>query len=104
MKLLLHSSLFLILLLGLVSSRPSMQRLLINNHIWEVPNEPGWEDVIQDAEPVRHLLHKCKTSAECRHIVQRLRDIFQQHSVSRDYLQRNTDDTNDIINSIFKWG
>jgi hypothetical protein len=81
-----------------------MQRLLINNHIWEVPNEPGWEEVIKDAESVRYLLHKCKTAAECRHIANRLRDIFLRHSVSRQYLERNTNDANDLLNSIFKWG
>jgi hypothetical protein len=104
MNLFLYSSLLLLLVLGMVSSRPTMQRFLINNHIWEVPNEPGWETVIQDAESVRQLLHKCKTATECLHIAKRLRNVFQRHAVSRAYLERNTNDADDLINSIFKWG
>lgn len=100
----LRSVLLLLLLVGMVLSRPIMQRIVINNHAWEVPNEPGWKDVVTDAEPIRHLLDECKTTAECRQIVNEMRTVFYRHSVSRKYLESNTDDANDVLDSIFKWG
>lgn len=93
-----------LLLSVIVSSRPPMQRLLINNHMWEVPNEPGWNEVIEDAESIRRLLHKCKSAAECHHIVKQLRDVFHRYSVARKYLESNSQDPDDLFRSIFKWG
>jgi len=81
-----------------------MQRIMINNHVWEVPNEPGWEEVIKEAESVRQYLHKCTTAAECRRIVNQLRDVFSRYSVSRKYLESSASDDNDMLDSIFKWG
>lgn len=85
----------------IVFSRPSMQRLLINNHMWEVPNEPGWDEVVEDAESVRRLLRKCKSAVECHHIVKQLRDVLHRYPVSRKYLESNSDD---LFRTIFKWG
>jgi hypothetical protein len=88
----------------MVLSRPVMQRIMINNHVWEVPNEPGWEEVIQDAELIRPYLQKCTSAAECRQIVNELRAIFYHHPVSRKYLEINANDADDLLDSIFKWG
>lgn len=97
--------LLLLLLLGMVASRPAMQRLWINDHMWEVPDEDGWEDVIREAEPVRHLLQKCTSAAECHHVVKQLRDVLYRHSVSRQYLEAKAkNDADDLLQSIFKWG
>jgi hypothetical protein len=81
-----------------------MQRIVINNHLWEVPNEPGWEKVIEEAEIVRHLLDKCTTAAECRRIINELRAIFYRHSVSKQYLEPDANRGDDLLDSIFKWG
>ena len=92
------------LLVTMIVSRPPMQRLLLNNHVWEVPNEPGWEEVIEAAESVRRLLHKCKSAVECHHVVKQIRDVFHRYPVSRKYLESNSNDANDVFKSIFKWG
>ncbi len=104
MKSFLFSSLLLILILGIVLSRPLMQRIVINNHVWEVPNEPGWEQVIKHAELVRQRLHTCSTAAKCNRIVNELRAVFYHYSVSRKYLESDTSDDNNMLDSIFKWG
>ncbi|CAF1558583.1 unnamed protein product [Rotaria magnacalcarata] len=94
---------FLLLEMGL--SRPTMQRIVFNNHEWEVPNEPGWEDVIKEAEAVQHrLFNSCITAAECRRIIEELRDVFLRYPVSKKYLETYKVDGNDIMASIFKWG
>ena len=94
----------LLVTLELVLSRPAMQRLLINNHEWEVPNEPGWEEVINEVQLIHRLLNKCTTAAECRHIISELQAVFYRHAVSRKYLESNTDDAEEVLSTIFKWG
>ncbi len=81
-----------------------MQRIVVNNHSWEVPNEPGWEEVLQEADSVYQLLRKCTTATECRKIVNKLRAIFYDHPVTRKYLESDTNDADDLLASIFKWG
>ncbi len=96
---------YLVLLFGIVFSRPLMQKILINNHEWEVPNEPGWEEVIKDVELVRErIFSSCLTVAECRQIVHEIRIVFQRHPVSRKYLNYKEDDADNILRTIFKWG
>ncbi|CAF2744717.1 unnamed protein product [Rotaria sp. Silwood2] len=82
-----------------------MQRILINNHEWEVPNEPGWEEVIREAEEVqqRHF-SSCLTVAECRQVVNEMRAVFSRYPVSKKYLDTSQNDANDKFSSIFKWG
>lgn len=103
-----YSLFLLIVLVEIILSRPLMQKIVINNHVWEVPDEPGWEDVIKDAEIVRQQLHKCTTARECLEIIKTMRAVFYYHSVSRQYLEAITDDDDDNDNnkfdSIFKWG
>lgn len=81
-----------------------MQRIVYNNHVWEVPNEPGWEEVIESAAPIQKLLHHCTTASECHRIVNQLYEIFNRFPVSRKYLESNGNDNEDMISSIFKWG
>jgi hypothetical protein len=70
-----------------------------------VPNEDGWDDVVEEAEPIRHLLTKCTRAAECHHLVKQLSDVYNRHSVSRQYFEKNANDVDDnLIGSIFKWG
>lgn len=104
MNFILYSSLLLILLVGIISSRPLMQRLIINNHVWEVPDAPGWEEVVKEAELVRQYLHRCKTASECRQVINAMRAVFYSHSASRKYLEAITDGDNDRLDTIFKWG
>jgi len=96
---------YLVLLVGIVLSRPLMQKILVNNHEWEVPNEPGWEEVIKDAELVRERFSStCLTVAECRQVVHAMRIAFQRHPVSRKYLNYKDEDADNILGTIFKWG
>jgi hypothetical protein len=81
-----------------------MQRIVINNHEWEVPNEPGWEEVIQALESVQKALSSCSTVAECRQIVEQMSAILYSYPVSKRYFETHQDDANDILSSIFKWG
>ena len=81
-----------------------MQRILVNDHLWEVPEGPGWEDVIKEAESMRKLLQECMSQIECRQIVHELRNIFYRHAVSRQYLQQTNENKDELWNSIFKWG
>jgi hypothetical protein len=81
-----------------------MQRIVINNHVWEVPNEPGWDQVLEDVEIVQRSLNKCTTVNECRQVVNELRAVFNRHAVSRKYLESNTNYGEDMLASIFKWG
>jgi hypothetical protein len=94
----------LLLLIGIVSSRPAMQRIVINNHEWEVPNEPGWEEVIKAAELVQQRLTSCVTVPECRRIAEEMSAVFYNYPVSKKYLENHKDDADDILESIFKWG
>jgi hypothetical protein len=92
-------------LIKMVLTRPAMQRVVINQHEWEIPNEPGWEEVIQDAEDVQQrLLSSCQTVAECRRIVDVMRMVFLKYPVSKKYLESNSNEGDDVISSIFKWG
>ena len=96
--------LILLLVLGMATARPTMQQILVNNHLWEVPAGAGWEDVVKEAESIRQLLRECISPAECHQIVEGLRAIFNRHTASQQYLQTDTDDDDDLWNSIFKWG
>jgi len=84
--------------------RPTTQKILFNNHLWEVPDEPGWDAVIQDAEPVRHLLNQCQSTYECRRAINKFLEVFSQHSVSRTYLESNLKSNPKLLHAIFKWG
>ena len=78
---------------------------MINNHEWEVPNEPGWEEVIKDAEAVQErLLSSCATVAECHRIIDEMRAVFFRYPVSQKYLDTESHDSDDVLASIFKWG
>ncbi|CAF0735666.1 unnamed protein product [Adineta steineri] len=94
----------LLTLHGIVLSRSVMQRITLNNHVWEVPNEPGWDEVIQDVEAIQNSLRKCSKVSECHKIVNRLRKVFYRHPVSRKYFEENAHLENDMMESIFKWG
>ncbi len=92
-------------LLKMVLARPAMQSIIINQHEWQVPNEPGWEEVIQDAEDVQQqIFNSCQTPAECSRIVDAMRMVFLKHPVSRKYLDGHSNDADDLLASIFKWG
>ncbi|CAF0750393.1 unnamed protein product [Rotaria sordida] len=86
---------------------PLTQKIVIHGHEWTVPNEPGWEDVLQEVEPIRRLLlANCATSRECRLAAEKLRDIFLKYPVSSKYYDdslRNDKNAYDL-GSIFKWG
>ncbi|CAF2770632.1 unnamed protein product [Rotaria sp. Silwood2] len=98
---------FIILQSSIINCRPHTQKIVVHGHEWTVPNEPGWEDVLQEAEPVRHkFLTNCASSRECRMAAELLRKIFLKHRVSAKYYDDSADNefrSNDM-NSIFKWG
>lgn len=98
------SMLCVLFFLPTIIPRPATQKILFNNHLWEVPNEPGWDTVIQDAEPVRQLLNQCQSTSECRRAIQKFLKIFSQHSVSRTYLESNLKSNPKFLHAIFKWG
>ncbi|CAF1267263.1 unnamed protein product [Adineta ricciae] len=81
---LLYLLLILLLWFGAALSRPKMQRITINHHVWEVPNEPGWDEVVKDVELVQQSL--------------------SHHPVSRKYLETHSNSAKNILASIFKWG
>jgi hypothetical protein len=82
-----------------------MQRIEINNHVWEVPNEPGWEEVIKEASDLQQkLLSSCLTVSDCRRIIDQMHDLFLRYPVSEKYFTANNDDADDILRNIFKWG
>jgi len=81
-----------------------MQRIVINNHEWEVPNEPGWDEVVKAAELVQQRLTSCATASECRQIAEAMNALFYSYPVSKQYFETHKDDANDILSSIFKWG
>ena len=87
------------------SSRPNMQRIMINNHHWEVPDEKGWEEVIDDAKSTQEkFFNRCTSASECRRIVDVLRAVFAKYPVSRKYLETHPEDANNMLSTIFKWG
>lgn len=94
----------LFLFIVMVSSRPLMQRIVVNNHEWEVPNEPGWIEVIKDAELAQQGLASCVTVPDCRRVVEAIRAVFDRHPVSKKYFESNKDAAYDTLGSIFKWG
>lgn len=97
--------LLLLLVLEMVLSRPTMQRIMINNHEWEVPNEPGWEEVIKEVELVQQrIFSSCKTAAQCRQIIEEMNSIFYRYPVSKDYFETNKHNMMGLFTSIFKWG
>ncbi|CAM4915205.1 unnamed protein product [Rotaria socialis] len=93
--------------LSFIDCRPHNQRLLVQGHQWTVPDEPGWEDVLKEAEPVRSkFLSNCASSRECRLAVDLLRKIFLKHKVSaKYYAESNRNEAGPSeMDSIFKWG
>ncbi|CAF1101548.1 unnamed protein product [Adineta ricciae] len=101
---LLYLLLILLLWFGAALSRPKMQRITINHHVWEVPNEPGWDEVVKDVELVQQSLSQCVSVVECHKIINKLRAIFYSHPVSRKYLETHSNSAKNILASIFKWG
>ncbi len=97
-------SLLLLLLVAMVLSLPTMQRIVINNHEWEVPNEPGWEEVLKAVELVQRRLSTCLTVPDCRRVTEDIRAVFNRYPVSKKYFETNEDAANNILGSIFKWG
>lgn len=98
-------SLIMTVLMAATSSKPIMQRIVINNHVWEVPNEPGWEEVIQDITSIHNrLINSCSTAAECRKLLKELTAVFSSYPVSQKFLEETKSDSSDVVSSIFKWG
>lgn len=81
-----------------------MKSIVINDHEWQVPDEPGWEEVIRNVESVQKKLTTCITAAECRRVAEQIRDVFEQYLVSKDYFDTHQDEANDMFAAIFKWG
>jgi hypothetical protein len=105
MNLILPSTLLLLLQCARILSQPAMQRIIINNHEWEVPDEPGWDEVIKDADSVQErLFSSCATVADCHRIIDEMRAVFFRHPVSKKYLDTQSDSSDDMFTSIFKWG
>jgi hypothetical protein len=105
MNIILYCSLLIVLIIGMVLSRPAMQKIVIKNHEWEVPNEPGWEEVITEAVMAQErFFRRCATIRECRQFPKELRAIFSRYEVSRKYLESNTGVAEALTGSIFKWG
>ena len=88
----------------MVFSRPAMKTIMINGHQWQVPDEEGWEEVIENVDAVQKQLLTCVTSEECQRIIQEIRDVFYRYPVSKDYLEAHQDDAYDTFSTIFKWG
>ena len=98
-------SLLCLCLIVSVSSRSVLQRILIDHQQWEVPDEPGWIEVIEEANAIQEqYLTRCATAIECRRVVQELRKVFLRYPVSRKYLESNPRETNSMLGTIFKWG
>lgn len=104
MKSYLISVLLLLLSSLVVNSRPTRQRIIISGHTWEVPNEPGWEEILETLTPIQQLLAVCSKAAECHRIVKRLHAVFNSYPASRKYLDSLNNNDDDMFVSIFKWG
>ena len=92
------------ILLATVLSKPTLKTIVINNHEWKVPDEPGWDEVIKKVGLVQErILNSCSTVAECRKIVDEIRRIFLSYPVSKKYLEKDNN-ANNIFGSIFRWG
>ncbi|CAF1549716.1 unnamed protein product [Adineta ricciae] len=90
-----------------IECRPRTQRIVIHGHEWTVPNESGWQDVLQEAESIRNrLLSNCATSRECRLAAEQIRKVFLNHPVSSKYYDDASDNDPPRYEtaSIFKWG
>lgn len=96
---------YIFILLNATWARPTMQRIVVNNHEWEVPNEPGWLEVVQEAQAVQdRLLSSCVSLAECRRIVEQIKSVFYRFPVSKKYLEESNNNMDDVFSTIFKWG
>ena len=86
-----------------VLSKPAMRTIVINNHQWKVPNEPGWEEVIEEVQLMQQrILNACSTIPECAKIPVEMRRILLSHPVSKKYLEKDNN-AKKIIRSIFGW-
>ena len=99
-----RSAAIVILFFHLVLSRPAMRRIVINNHEWQIPDEPGWEEAIRMVEPIQKQLASCRTPEECRQITEQMSAIFSQYPVSKNSLESTESGITDIFKTIFKWG
>ncbi|CAF0859935.1 unnamed protein product [Didymodactylos carnosus] len=89
------------ILLTHVSSRTRLQKIIINDHEWIVPNEPGWIDVVREADALRTKhFRNCQSIEECRGVTELLREVFLKHAVSAKYFMGETN----AVDTIFKWG
>ncbi|CAF0776847.1 unnamed protein product [Adineta steineri] len=98
---------FIVLQLTIIECRPRTQKIVVHGHEWTVPNEPGWKEILDEAEPIRRkYLTDCASSRECRLAAERLRDIFLKYPVSAKYYDDflDSDYRSSDIDSIFKWG
>ena len=78
-----------------VLSKPAMRTIVINNHQWKVPNEPGWEEVIEEVQSMQQrILNSCSTVAECAKIAVEMRRIFFSYPVSKKYLEKDNNAKN----------
>ncbi|UJR22857.1 hypothetical protein I4U23_025886 [Adineta vaga] len=103
------ASVFVLLLiqLSMIDCRPHTQKIVVHGHEWTVPNESGWEEVLHEAEPIRHrFLTNCGSSRECRLAAERLREIFLKYPVSAKYYDDSlsSDHLPSEMDSVFKWG
>ena len=72
-----YTVLIAFILLTTVISKPTMRTIVINNHEWKVPNEPGWEEVIEEVQLIQQrILNSCSTVAQCGKIAVEMRRIF----------------------------
>lgn len=98
----------LIIQLSSIDCRPHTKKIIVHGHEWTVPNEEGWDKVLEEAEPYRRKhLTNCASSYECRRAVDQLRQIFLRHPVSSKYYDDSPSferGSNNDIDSIFKWG
>lgn len=89
---------------GAVLGRPALKTILINNHEWQIPDEPGWEEAIRDVTILQQQLRACVKVEECGQIVQQIRDTFYRYPAPRNYFEQHKDDEDDMFTTIFKWG
>ncbi|CAF1369925.1 unnamed protein product [Didymodactylos carnosus] len=101
MKVLIFVLLTTLVLLTCVLAHPILQTIVINGHEWIVPNEPGWEEVLTEADALRELYYRnCQSNTECRGAIDLLEKVFSKYPVSAKYIT----DESSIADRIFKWG
>ncbi|CAF0998457.1 unnamed protein product [Didymodactylos carnosus] len=101
MRLIIFVTLFSFTLFCFVLCRPHLQKFVIHGHEWTVPNEPGWESVLEEADPIRrNHLRNCNSIKECRNAAELMRKVFLKYPVSKKYY----DESDDVADTIFKWG